>query len=519
MKRFIVIHGVAGEAPGTLATRVADAVGIRYGRQQTVLSEGRSFVEVSDNERSVLEVNWTDIRTASASVLGVLRHVLYMMTTMVDVAAKPLTGISAYAVSLYRAILFAATPGAVTILIMGAVAFTVEATEFRELLLLSIGVAFVGVTLYLQRFGGHFRWLWLWLIPMLALIVASIPRPIDKTSVFVPFLLSIRATWFLAMILSLDFAVLAEIVHWRKRGIATQATYVALLYMPYLIVNAVTTWATLLCMGYLARFPLYPRLENLSPLPGMDLFERAATIVFAGLAVLAFLLPAVAYIWPKNLHGDSVLNRRGHGAQQGMLYLLAIAPIALFALELYLFFILRIGAPSSKTVLQIYELSVLRTLPLLGWVVGPFSVALRFMGEVLFFLEPNPLHPASIREECLRRLSAAVHYVRQKHPGEETVILAHSQGSVIAAELRRQGKLPFMLVTLGSPVSSFYERFLGIDLVSDGAQWINVYRDGDYIAGPIAGVPNKNIGLGGHTGYWEDDKFARIIPDLMDTVG
>jgi len=194
-----------------------------------------------------------------------------------------------------------------------------------------------------------------------------------------------------------------------------------------------------------------------------------------------------------------------------MRYALTIAPLALIALETYLLFILGTGARSSVTILAVYELSVLRTLPLFGWLAGPFALVLTVVGEVLFFLQPDPLHPSSIRRECLDRLAAAVSYAIREAGAQEVVVIAHSQGSVIAAELRRQGKLPCALLTLGSPVFSLYKGFLAIELRSGGPPWVNAYRDGDYISGPIAGVPNKNIGSGGHIGYWKDPQVNRLL--------
>ena len=102
------------------------------------------------------------------------------------------------------------------------------------------------------------------------------------------------------------------------------------------------------------------------------------------------------------------------------------------------------------------------------------------------------------------------------------MVLANSQGSKIAADLRDEGKVPCPLVTTGSPVTSLYSRFLGVENDAnqshEDAPWVNCYRDDDMIAGPIErrGVENEPMGRGGHTGYWSDPKVAKIIRDLAE---
>jgi len=302
MKRFVVIHGGAGSTPGAVAADFAGVIGITRARQRTAWADGHSFVEIADidHDRSVLEVNWTDLRKASASMWGVLRHILYMVTSMLDVAAAPLSGISGRVVRLYRILLFSATPGAVCLLIMGAIAFTIEDTGLRRLLLIVLAGGFAVLAVYLQRFGKHFRWIWLWLVPILALVITAMPRPLAETSRFVPLIGEMRKDWFVGVLVGMDLAAVAEIVHWRRAGIAVQASYVSLLYVPYIVSNAVMTWLTLLTMGFLSRFRLYPKLEGLSPLPGLDRFERAATIVFGTLGMLALVLPLLLYFRPGN---------------------------------------------------------------------------------------------------------------------------------------------------------------------------------------------------------------------------
>jgi hypothetical protein len=131
-----------------------------------------------------------------------------------------------------------------------------------------------------------------------------------------------------------------------------------------------------------------------------------------------------------------------------------------------------LGFYASQGVLAVYGTSVLRTVALAGWLVGPFSVAFGVIGNVLFYLQPNPTHPAAIGEECRKRLRAALTYAGRLS-SDAAVVVAHSQGSVIAVDLRQRGELEFPLLTLGSPPGSLYHftsDFLAMTCCSDSAR-------------------------------------------------
>ena len=147
------------------------------------------------------------------------------------------------------------------------------------------------------------------------------------------------------------------------------------------------------------------------------------------------------------------------------------------------------------------------------------------------------------------------------------VIVAHSQGSVISAELLRYlhaqgrlrdvvGRLPVSLVTVGSPLRNLYaERFPllyrwmgsrqgsfaaatpegGFAAATPSAaeigvtEWVNAYRSGDYV-GRVIWTPDKDpevfeigkprraggrtefcLGAGAHTHYFSDDAVALAV--------
>jgi hypothetical protein len=89
-------------------------------------------------------------------------------------------------------------------------------------------------------------------------------------------------------------------------------------------------------------------------------------------------------------------------------------------------------------------------------------------------------------------------------------VIAYSQGCVIALET-----LPFdfngRLITVGCPVDTLYRRFLGYEFGKTRAtrswSWVNLWREGDYVGGPVhfadgADGPLRNDA--GHLYYFKD---------------
>jgi hypothetical protein len=171
---------------------------------------------------------------------------------------------------------------------------------------------------------------------------------------------------------------------------------------------------------------------------------------------------------------------------------------------------------------------------------------------------PNRMPP---RARIYSRYASLLAWLREAGYAR-IVIVSHSQGTVISADLLRYlnaqgrlqelvGALPLALVTLGSPLRNLYaERFpllyrwmgprdAGFAAAGPAAQdlgateWVNAYRSGDYIGRfiwgadkfEIAGVdPNGRVearragertefclGAGAHTHYFDDDAVALAV--------
>jgi len=349
-------------------------------------------------------------------------------------------------------------------------------------------------------------------------------QPLPTSSVLVDLSRSARTLGFAGVMLALNIAAVEALVRTWRRPAAVKLAGLAFLYTPYLVLNALTTWGTFLAFAWFSRFPKnFAMLQHLSTPPGLEEIERATSITIGAVALLILAAPLLFY-WCGSHSQGSIGNGRGTGARDGLLLVLAVAPWALLALQIVALYLWSTRPPadclhsSSGCIFDVYGRSVLRTLPFAGWMVGPFAVALRVIGDVLFYIQPNGSHPAAIGEECRDRLRAAFAYATRKH-SDRVVVVAHSQGSVIAADLRQRGELQCPLLTMGSPVSSLYSRFLGIELIGgqeSAEPWLNVFRDGDYIGGAVASglVDNRPIGAGGHTGYWSEPFLRKFLAEL-----
>ncbi|HMD87359.1 MAG TPA: hypothetical protein VKO18_21940 [Terriglobia bacterium] len=526
-KTIVVVHGVGPAEPPEIAAAVAQSIGNNTTRESTVHVEGESFVEVTDEASgdSVLVVNWSDLPQPKATAVGVLRQLLYVVTCMLDVAARDY-GSDMLFFRLYRWGLFVMSPGAGLFLFSVAMGMTVPVAWERRWLL---GLFFVGsavLTYLLRPLGRHFLWLWPWTALILAVwLVACRSHP--HLDWFVWLSNKARLDCFFAVIILQTLSVVQSLIRRRRLAAESQLGYCALIYLPFIAVNSLMVWLTLIGLGWLSRtWPASYQAWESSLRAGAKNFdlahvELAATCVFTGLGLLAIVLPFLGYYFEwgaKDPNPFTKINRKGKGAQNGAAIHLAIAPVALAGLTVYLAWFTLHGhsgsALSNDTILQVYRTSVLRTLPLLAWLIGPFAVVLQVIAGVLFYLQPNPHHPAAIAERCRRRLSLALGYAGRA-PGRKVIVLAHSQGSVIASDLKLSGHFSGPLVTIGSPVGSLYQRFLGIDRLHDGksppTDWLNAYRDGDVIAGPVTGLRNRNMGPGGHTGYWSDPELGEIL--------
>jgi hypothetical protein len=142
-----------------------------------------------------------------------------------------------------------------------------------------------------------------------------------------------------------------------------------------------------------------------------------------------------------------------------------------------------------------------------------------------------------IRYRIAKRFRGVLNLVLAEKP-THLLVIAHSQGSIIALEEMRKGRWRRTcdglqssgILTFGCPLTHLYQHYFPF-LYGDVAQgrwemlrnniefWLNIYRSDDYVGTYIdSSDPNwpTNIplppgeGLNGHTLYWEADVFRAI---------
>ncbi len=152
-------------------------------------------------------------------------------------------------------------------------------------------------------------------------------------------------------------------------------------------------------------------------------------------------------------------------------------------------------------VVKVYVWSALRILPWLVAMVTPVATLLDVLADVVFYITDERLALSSFKV-CNERLCKLYNHARRTYASIEVV--AHSQGSVIAYNVLPADQ---KLITVGSPLGTLYERYLGLRL-TPRTEWRNLYRSGDYIGGPVGIIAvDVNIGAGGHTSYWSDKRL------------
>lgn len=531
--------------PRELARALAATLRFRSATITDIAVQNHIVTEVLDATSGdrVIEVNWGDVLKPKSSLWGLLRHHIFLITSMVDVAVMGYPGHAQWIGRIYRWLLFTVTPGSVFLSISTAVAFAVPQAGVRRSALIILTVGWCVLSWWFLKVGRLYHFLWPWGLGVLALAVVSWTRPLQHEHTMLRIASIARE---LSLGWTIVFLVIAAALALRPAGRTwdERLARLALLYVPYIAMNSVTTWLGFVGLAVLRQ--QYPGgfnawEEHVLPPPmaralaGVELWT---TVAFSVLGVAALALPLWGYFGGRprsantTAHGVQA-NGRGLGAQNGMALLLRLAPIVLVALlgACVHAYATRDHPPlevinrlAEGGILEIYIVSVWRTLPYVLWLFGPFALVLGVIGDVLFYLQPSKEHPAAIGHVCRARLTAALQYALESR-NDSVSVLAHSQGTVIATDVLRDlsressgGSRSIGLVTLGSPLDSLYARFLGEEktthAISIVATWVNGYRDGDVIAGPIAEnfVRDTHMGPGGHTDYWSLDAF---LPDIL----
>lgn len=550
---IVAIHGVGDRAPGAVLDGVILGLskhGEIHVEESSMYLHGHRFpyAEVRRHPfvSSVMEVNWDDISHPARPGFEYITHFLAVLASTLRLADYPmgdraqnswLNRVYAWA---FKSLLlwcvflpvvtiasFAPTGFAQSVWIAGAVGVVLllarlsapQDEDFRAGYVWAAGVAWVGV-------AGIAGW------KHEALAAATSIYGAAQGFAGVALIAAMAASW----------------RRGRQARMEQRLARLGFLYLPFALLSGVgaLVWAAtlflanhLLAGGTLSVWSrVYVRCLSYDLAFAEALL--AAAVVLGGLLLLS---PAIPLVMDKRsgarVHAWLVVALKAFPLIVLAVYVLYVAHFPLFVQDrpygafhawIYPWFgpaLSRVGIalPRDPDVFAIYVASSLRLLPFLAYFVGPFRTALDTISDVLLYLDPTGhLGGEKIRAGTQRRLRDALSLVESNNQSRTIVVVGHSQGTAIAADVlaTQCPGADYRLVTLGSPISSLYWRFMGEQSVAaPKIPWCNLFRSGDYIAGgvglksawaPKTGVDDNSLGEGSHPRYFRD-------PRVWDDVG
>jgi hypothetical protein len=172
-------------------------------------------------------------------------------------------------------------------------------------------------------------------------------------------------------------------------------------------------------------------------------------------------------------------------------------------------------SPDNFNPAHVYAWSAARLLPWLGTLIGPLRGLTAFAADVLFYVLP-PRYPLSINNAAKARFQGIYDHLSKS---QTPVVAAHSQGSVIAADvLAASNNADRSLVTFGSPIGCLYRDFLSIPVPSFKGTWSNLFRESDPIGGKISGASDAVLHdnyPSSHVYYFRERRVAEKILELV----
>jgi hypothetical protein len=279
------------------------------------------------------------------------------------------------------------------------------------------------------------------------------------------------------------------------------------------------------------------------------------------LAVMLALSVAIGYFAFKQRPSISALGRLWHPAGKYARYwagtLLRCAPLGMVILLAYLLWdasghiaqqaCMKSNDPDCRTASDYFLRAAQVALLLLPFAAKPAAALIDALGDVFYWFVFND--HLNTRSETRGRFDATFTYLLKHEAPPHIIVLAHSQGTVIAtdalcdlaqalnantqainpdpsfmqiaaAQLKAQTPeqaTRITLVTIGSPLSSLYRSFFGVTIGKEFADlckahpqrytWVNISRAADYIGSRVVlnNVTNYVLATDGdHTGYWND---------------
>ncbi|WP_147041328.1 hypothetical protein [Skermanella aerolata] len=547
----VAVHGVGEASPGDI---LADL--LRQARLTGVFDHllvcGVSYPRAQATGKILYEIPWADLRPVVTGGLSLIIEVVALFTAMLQAAtvepSASVTKPNFQIARTYKAVLLAAGiwclfPPVMLLLLQ------FQPGRLQQVFIASSVVIFIVIlTFWLKKFDRCFLGGFVWALGTACLAVWALA---SESTDGVPLVIAARIYAVAQfVVLGLALAAIAESTwQWRKERSRRPAgdkptalhlmTRWAFIYVPLMLASGVGALGWALALQHVPastqqsvpdptqqKFSSWAEAFNEGLL--YDLWNAevlfTAAVTFYGLALLAV---GVVYLVRSKRYRPSA----GSNSRDGLAAVLFLMPFILTATTVlfltdiawdWLGGCLHRPEPGER-IIQIYQISALRLVPFLAFLVGPLAIGLKVAGDVIFYLCPQG-SPLAIREKARERV---LQLLKVLPPNADIHLIGHSQGSVIGLEAATASGRHMKVHIMGSPIDSLYQRFIGLNLLGDGELLRriildNSYRRDDYIGGEVGehfAVPNFPVEFGGHTGYWRFFDIAKwqVIPKPINS--
>jgi len=283
------------------------------------------------------------------------------------------------------------------------------------------------------------------------------------------------------------------------------------------VLFAVGLLVTLLVLGFFVALCFCHCISS-APRLGRT-FRKGLCVVFIVYAILTFIFIG---IFIANLYTKSVLELTEPGpilaTFRDLFFSWMFQAMRWFGVT----FSLEAGA-GKLNVFQIYGASAFRLLSFVPMLAPGVIVFVATAADVVFWLvRPGNGTAPGIAQECRKRFVDCYESLT-RDGGRVAIVVAYSQGSVIAIDTLATIGGREKILTIGSPINSLYNEFLGIQIGNDrstASRWTNIHRRSDYIGGAIAWAGTdveliNNFELN-HLDYFVEPMVQEIISQAAD---
>jgi len=526
----LTIHGVGGVETGSTLRGLSGHFESNRSASYSVTSpyiSGVQYYRLSSdrcNAPDLIEINWTDIRRPPKSPFTEIWHLPKLLFAMLHLSEKwpGAPEIRQPLLCIYR-LLIEFSVWMVPYIVYVMLLICIQESSWR-LLFVFIASTAVGVLAFSVRKWSRSFFIFGILSSLIYLgaglyaiadhnQLTSIAKAASQSYV-------LRHQSFPLLIYALFFVTMLSSA--KQLNVEQRLTRFAFAYIPFLAVAVLGSllWVITIPLvqgtrGYLEWSAIHASILQKAHYDlRLSEYSHLAAILLLGFGALA----AVA-LYGIRSNIVSYCRMSGEGVRNAIPILAGLVPISLLGVTVVIIYGL-VAKPNIETVdvLKVYEISALRVVPFLPWLLTPLRVVVDIIGDVVFTALPAT-HQLSIREQVLHRIDAVLDWA-SKNNYSKIVVFSHSLGTVLSSLAIAKKAVTTSLLTTGSPISTLHSRFLAIKnpLDPDKILWLNAFRAADYIGGPIPDLPEKNnieFDRGGHTGYWDDPRILTIIEGIL----